>query len=126
MLSLVEFLYAAPVWLMATIVAGFAVGMTIVALLLVNRLWARDFRRAHNDITGFLIAVVGLVYAILVSTLAVTVLEQRDEAEAIVVREADIVANLHRALGTLAEGTCSELHASLATYVTHVIDREWP
>lgn len=125
-MGVVDFLYTAPTWLMATVVCGFVIASTIAALLVVNRFWARDFRRAHNDIAGFLIAVVGVIYAVLVSSLAITVLERKDQAEAVVVLEADTVADLDRAFMRLAASVRADLHAGLATYLADVIDREWP
>lgn len=126
MMDFVNFLYGAPIWQMACIISFISVGGTVLVLLMVDRVWKKDRRRSHNDIAGFFIAVVGVIYAILISSLAITVMTRKDRAETLVFEEADKVARLAREVMTLPEPNRAAMRAHLATDVQVVIEEEWP
>ena len=50
----------------------------------------------HNDVAGFIYAVIGVVYAVLLGFAAVTVWERYDRAQASVEQEANDLADLYR------------------------------
>ena len=125
-MSFVDFLYSAPIWQMGCAIGAIAVGSTIMAMVFVDRTWKKEHRQLHNDIAGFLIAVVGIVYAILISSLAITVLARKDRAENLVFEEAERVAALVREVGTLPEARRPEIHQRISDYLDAVIDKEWP
>ncbi|MDP4022528.1 DUF4239 domain-containing protein [Methylobacterium sp. NEAU 140] len=125
-MGFVDFLYAAPVWQMGCIVSAIAIGGTTFSMFLIDRLWPKERRRLHNDIAGFLIAVVGIVYAILISSLAITVLARKDRAENLVYEEADRLAALEREVVVLPQDVRPAIRAEIGAYLDAVIDREWP
>ncbi|WP_019906524.1 DUF4239 domain-containing protein [Methylobacterium sp. 77] len=125
-MDFVNFLYNAPIWQMACIIGLISVGGTVIALLIVDRIWKKDRRRSHNDIAGFFIAVVGVIYAILISSLAITVMARKDRAENLVFEEVEKVAGLAREVMTLPEANRGAIRAHLSGYLEAVVDHEWP
>ena len=126
MTGFLAWLYGAPVWQMGLVVTTTMVGGTLLALFVVDRFWSKELRSRHNDIVGFLIAVVGIVYAIMVSSLAIPAMTRQDHASAIVLREADTVADLAREETALPPAVRKEFHAHLIAYVDAVVGKEWP
>ena len=53
-------------------------------------------RRAHNDLAGFSIAIISVVYAVLLAFIAVATWESFSSAETIVQAEAGYIGNLYR------------------------------
>lgn len=126
MTNLIDMLYSARVWQISAILCTLVVGATIAVQFLVDRLWNRELRRSHNDIAGFLIAVVGVIFAVLISSLAITVLTRQDRAEALVTQEADTLASIDRLGAKLAGSHPEPVHHEVLAYLDAVIDGEWP
>src|SRR5918993_2128912 len=66
----------------------------LVGLELVQRLVPSEKRQEHNDVAGFLYAVVGIVYAVLLALLVIAVWEQYQSANETVESEASAVAEI--------------------------------
>ena len=114
-----------PTWLMALIIAGAFVGTTVAAVSLINRLWPIHARHEHNDIAGFLIAVVGVLYAVLLASIAILALETLNHAERAVQQEAGLLGDLYRGAAFLPADSRS-LRTDLRDYADAVIGEEWP
>lgn len=125
-MGFIDFLYGTSVLNLGLVVTAIMVGGTFVALLLVNRFWNRELRRDHNDIAGFLIAVVGVVFAILVSSLAIIVLERKDHAEALVVQEAQALQSIQRETDLLAPEIRKVMRSHVLDYLGAILDGDWP
>ena len=125
-MAFVDFLYGTTVWKLGVVVTAIVVGGAIVTLVVVNRVWSQELRRDHNDIAGFLIAVVGVVFAILVSSLAVTVLMRQDRAQTLVVQEAQALESIVRETDLLAPDQRKIVRAHVKVYLDAAIDGDWP
>src|SRR5262245_54315472 len=81
-------------WFLLFVVAlpAFAVG----GALLVRRIVGAEVLEYHNDVAGFIYAVVGVVYAVLLGFSAIIVWEQFRRAQEGVEHEADALADLYR------------------------------
>jgi hypothetical protein len=123
---LTDWIYAAPIWLMGGVVIGIAVALSATGLLLVDRLFSSERRREHNDVAGFLIAVVGIFYAVLLASIAVMAWEDYSDARATIGREADLIADLHRIAGSLPAATGRPMQDALVEYAQVVVEEEWP
>src|SRR3712207_7651418 len=66
----------------------------VAGLELVQRLVPAEKRQQHNDVAGFLYAVVGIVYAVLLALLVIAVWEQYQRALETVEGEANSVADI--------------------------------
>ena len=71
----------------ATIVA-------VVGLVLVQRLVSTERRKQHNDVAGFIYAVLGVAYAVLLGLMLIAVWEQWNAAEEVVSDEANELAGI--------------------------------
>src|SRR3712207_5647115 len=66
----------------------------VAGLEVVQRLVPAEKRQEHNDVAGFLYAVVGVVYAVLLALLVIAVWEQYEGARETVESEANSVAEI--------------------------------
>ena len=124
-MGFIDFLYGTSVLNLGLVLTAIVVGGTFASLILINRFWSRELRRDHNDIAGFLIAVVGVVFAIMVSSLAIIVLERKDHAEALVIQEAQALQSIQRETDLLAPESRKVMRAHLLGYLDAIIDGDW-
>jgi len=114
-----------------TVVFGVLVviGVCLVAvagLELVQRLVPSEKRQQHNDVAGFLYAVIGVVYAVLLALLVIAVWEQYQRARETVESEANAVAEIAWLAHRLPEPEHHELQEDARSYAQEVVDEEWP
>jgi hypothetical protein len=119
-------LVAVPTWLMAVIVCTVAVVLTTVAQAAMHALWHMDSRHRLNEVAGFLIAVVGVVYAVLLASIAVLALERHQRADLAVDTEAGQLSDMFDTADGLETATTERLHALLSDYGDTVVSVEWP
>ena len=75
---------------------------------------------------GFLIAVVGVIYAVLLASIAILVLERHQRAEMAVETEAGQLSDLFVTVNGLPTAVGKKLHGLMRDYATTVLDEEWP
>lgn len=121
-----QFLDSLPVWLMALTICGGSVIVTTAVQLALHRRWTVEARRPLNEVAGFIIAVVGVVYAVLLASIAILAIERYDRAEQITQTEAGLVSDLFRDASGLPEPLRGEVRTTLMDYLATVIDVEWP
>jgi hypothetical protein len=107
----------------ALIVGGFVVS-TLAAGYLVARFTPGDVRLAHNDRAGFILAVIGVVYAVLLAFVAIGTWERFNQAQARSYEESEALATVYRDAESFPDA--APLRAMLRAYVRSVIDDEWP
>src|SRR5918995_3760044 len=114
-----------------TVVFGVLVVMgvclaALAGLEVVQRLVPAEKRQEHNEVAGFLYAVVGIVYAVLLALLVIAVWEQYQKARETVESEANGVAEIAWLAHRLPEPEHHELQEDARTYAHEVVDEEWP
>src|SRR5829696_2249052 len=114
-----------------TVVLGILVviGACLVAvagLELVQRLVPSEKRQEHNDVAGFVYAVIGVVYAVLLALLVIAVWEQFQKARETVESEANGVAEVAWLAHRLPEPERHQLQEDARSYAQEVVDNEWP
>jgi hypothetical protein len=123
---IVDWIYTHPTWLWGNIlVLGFT-GLACLGLFAFHRLVHLDVRRAHNDLAGFSVAIISVVYAVLLAFIAVATWEAFAEAQKIVEEEAGYIGNLYRDTKGFPDATGEQIRAVLKEYVDDVVDKEWP
>lgn len=116
---------------MRTFVLGFVVvGLSILVahlgLRLVRRLVPLAVLETHHEVAGFIIGVLGAIYAVLLAFVVVIMWDQYGEARANIEQEANQLNSLsHLAQGYPGE-TRSRLLDMLRAYAQSAIDDEWP
>jgi hypothetical protein len=123
---LTDWIYTTPIWFSSIVILVIALGIALGVLLLVHQVIDLELRRRHNDLIGFVIAVVGVVYAVLLAFIAVVTWESYTRADEIAADEANYVGNLYRDSVGLPNEVARPLRADLRRYVEDVIGKEWP
>ncbi len=111
-------------WAGVVIVGGFLLSTLFVGYL-VATFTSLEIRAAHNDRAGFILAVIGVIYAVLLAFIAFGVWERFQQAEERTYDEAGSLATVYRDAGSFP-GARDELRSTLRAYVRSVIDHEWP
>src|ERR687894_1545088 len=116
-----------PITILFGVLVVFGACLAAVAgLELVQRLVPSEKRQEHNDVAGFLYAVVGVVYAVLLALLVIAVWEQYQRARETVESEANAVADIAWIAHRLPEPERHELQEDARSYAQEVVDNEWP
>ena len=93
---------------------------------MVQLLVPSEKRQQHNEVAGFLYAVVGVVYAVLLALLVVAVWQQYQKANETEESEANAVAEIAWLAHRLPEPEHHELQEDARSYAQEVVDEEWP
>jgi hypothetical protein len=108
------------------LVVGGACLAAIVGLTLVQRLVPVEVRQRHNDVAGFIYAVVGIVYAVLLALVVIAVWEEHEAAKATVHSEANEVADIFWLARRFPEPEGLQIQELARSYARVVVDEEWP
>src|SRR5262249_19089020 len=112
------------VWLGVGIVA-FGVGTALVGLALVRRSIEVGRLRPQHDVAGFIIAVVGVIYAVLLAFMVVVQWEAYASARSNAASEATSLGNLYRDAASFGAPGRPLANAVFA-YSSAVVEREYP
>jgi hypothetical protein len=133
-----DLLLRLPEWLALVIVVGSIVAVSLLAFRMVHRRWPVAQRSKHNDVAGFIFAVVGIMYGVLLGFVVVIQWEQYRDATAATAREAAVALTMQHGLDTAivterdpalaAEDAAARRQAQLAlhAYAASVVDVEFP
>ena len=113
-------------WLWGILLVGAMVLLAVAGTLLARRWVGVEVLKLNNEVAGFIYAVIGVVYAVLLGFTAIIVWEQYDKAQAVVDQEANELADLYRNAQTFPDGVRRELETRLRTYARLVVEKEWP
>jgi Protein of unknown function (DUF4239) len=113
-----------PGLLLAGIVAA-CVGLGLGGLVIVRRNVELRQLEAHQDVAGFILAVVGVVYAVLLAFVVIIVWEQFDATRAEADREATLVLALYRDAVAL-DDLSPDVRRPIRRYAELVVEEEWP
>ena len=100
--------------------------LAIVAARVVRKRVDPEILARHNDVAGFIYAVIGVVYAVLLGFTAIIVWEQFRNAQEGVEREASVLADLYRDAQVFAPDIRDQVAAQLRSYARLVVEKEWP
>lgn len=100
------------------------VALAVLGLALVRRRVKLSRIQANHDVAGFLIAIVGVIYAVLLGFVVVIVWEQFGTTETVVGGEAAAVGNLYRDAVALGHPG-GALRAAVRRYADDVVNVEW-
>jgi hypothetical protein len=120
-----DWIYNHPPWLAGGIIIAVAVAVAWAGLVAFDRLVPLSTRSRHNDVAGFIIAIVGVIYAVLLAFIAVATWESFAAANNVVAIEANHVGNLFRDTVALPEKPRDEIRGELRAYLDLVINQEW-
>lgn len=120
----VPFFAGLPVFIGGPLFVGLFVAIAVVAGLVVHKFVPAQLLQEHNDIAGFMFAVVGVVYAVLLAFLAIAVWERFETADLRTYDEANQLSVVYRTADVFPQSR--HIRANLKRYVDLVIHDEWP
>ncbi|MGE3270158.1 MAG: hypothetical protein AB7P40_15510 [Chloroflexota bacterium] len=108
---------------------GFIVVSSAVAVFgayHVRRRVPLEVQMEQNDVAGFFLAVLGLVYGVLLAFAVIAVWEDLDQARSTAELEADAVGDVYRLAEGLPDDTRKVIQEQATSYASLVISDEWP
>lgn len=97
----------------------------IAGFLLVSKFIQHSKLEVHNEVAGFIYAVVGVIYAVLLGFVVITVWVQYTEAEKNVSTEASHVVDIYRNANAFPDSIKKEIQVAAVQYIHDMIDFEW-
>lgn len=125
-LDLPHLVYDPPITIVALLVVGGSLLSSSLLLFVFHRFLPVGLRSAHNDVAGFTIAIIGVIYAVLLAFIAVSAWESHGKAEEVVQTEANAVGNLYVDSLGLPPEVRFPIWRYLRDYIRTVIHVEWP
>src|SRR3712207_3922473 len=95
-------------------------------LTVVQRLVPATIRKEHNEVAGFIYAVLGVIYAVLLALVVIAVWEEYGRARVTVEGEANALAEIFWLAHRLPEPQGLQLQELARSYAEQVVDEEWP
>lgn len=103
-----------------------AVLLALLGLALVRRTVPLDRLARHTDVAGYVYAVIGVIYAVILAQVVIAAWQEYQDARAVADDEANAVLNLARLAQVWPEEDRERVEDALSTYAQHVVDVEWP
>jgi protein-S-isoprenylcysteine O-methyltransferase Ste14 len=100
--------------------------VAVVGLVLVQRLVPPDLREEHNNVAGFIYAVLGVAYAVLLAFMLIAVWQDYKMAQTNVESEAHELAGVYFLASQLPEPERTHVQDLTRTYARVVVEQEWP
>lgn len=119
-------LYAIPPAVLLVLAVAVAAGVACAGQTLLHRRFGEEDFVTHNEVAGFIIAVVGALYAVVLGFMTVVVWQEYGATNDRVALENAAVTDVwHSAVGFPAPAR-SRLRSDMLQYAQTMIDREWP
>ena len=100
--------------------------VAVAGLVLVQRLVPPERREGQNDVAGFIYAVLGVAYAVLLAFVAIVVWQDYQTAQTDVESEAHELAGVYFLASQLPEPQRTRIQDLARTYARVVVEQEWP
>jgi hypothetical protein len=100
--------------------------VSLLGLALVRRNVPANRLAQHTEVAGYVYAVIGVIYAVILAFVVIAAWEEYRDAEAAVATEASSVLNLARMATGWPESDRANVESALAAYARQVVEVEWP
>jgi hypothetical protein len=100
--------------------------VAVAGLVLVQRLVPPERREGQNDVAGFIYAVLGVAYAVLLAFVVIAVWQDYETAKTNVESEAHELAGVYFLASQLPEPERTRIRDLVRTYARVVVEEEWP
>jgi hypothetical protein len=108
------------------LIVAVAVVVAVGGLVLVQRLVPTERRKQHNDVAGFIYAVLGVAYAVLLGLMLIAVWEKWNAADTLTTDEANELAGIFYWAHALPQPEGRHVQELVRSYDRVVIEEEWP
>ena len=99
---------------------------SLIFVLVLNRTWPAAKRRAHNELIGWQLSVLGTTYAVMMGFMLYTVWTNMGAAEVTTEAEANGVVNVYRLAEGLPEPQRTQMKETARRYADVVLQHDWP
>jgi hypothetical protein len=108
------------------LIVAVATVVAVGGLVLVQRLYSTERRKQHNDVAGFIYAVLGVSYAVLLGLMLIAVWEQWNAAQDVASDEANELAGIFWFAHALPQPQGRHIQELARSYAEVVVEEEWP
>ncbi len=123
---MVDFFYSHPTWLVGLIVIGVWTGVSLLGLVIFNKLVDVHMREKDTETVGLTYAIVAVVYAVLIGFIVVNVFESSSKGDEIATNEANLLSALKFDSLGLNDQTSALIRSGVNKYADMVVKTEWP
>ncbi len=102
-----------------------SVALALFGVVHVRRRVSLEVQMEQNEVAGFFIAVLGVVYGVLLAFAVILVWEQFESARTIAETEANEVGDVYHLANGLPEPVRGQLQGAAVAYARVVMDEEW-
>ena len=121
---MIEWLEGLPTAAAGIVIVGGFLLATLGVGAIVGKAMPREMRMEHNDLAGFILAVIGVIYAVLLAFVTIGVWERFQQAESRSYEEAGALAVIYRDADSFPQQQA--LRGAIRTYTETVVADEWP
>lgn len=114
-----------PTWIVAVLFILVLPVAVVGVQIGIRRRWPALAEGRHNEVAGFLIAVVGVIYAVLLAFVVIVSWEKFNDAESITGQEASVLRSMYRDAAQLPPPASTGLRALVVEYADDVAHGEW-
>ena len=108
------------------LIVAVATVVAVGGLVLVQRLVSTERRKQHNDVAGFIYAVLGVSYAVLLGLMLIAVWEHWNAAQDVASDEANELAGIFWFAHALPQPEGRHIQELARSYAEVVVEQEWP
>lgn len=108
------------------VIALLIVLVSLGGLAIVRRLVPPERLAGHTDVAGYIYAVIGVLYAVILAQVVIAAWGEYQDARTAAANEANAVLNLQRLSREWPETDHQAVRAGLMEYAQHVVTVEWP
>ncbi len=107
------------------LIVGCTTVLSIAGLLFVRKKFSREQFESCHEVGGFLLSVVGTLYAILVGLIVVNSQGKVDAASQMAVAEANMLSNIYHLSNTFKEPARTNMHKHIYEYAVAAVNQDW-
>jgi hypothetical protein len=107
-------------------ILGLSILISLVGLYVVRRAVGVEKLQSHHEVAGFIIGIVGTIYAVLLAFLVVVQWNKYTDASNMVTTEANLLGDISRMAEGLPSDQRQQILTELRDYAQLVADDEWP
>ncbi|MBX9952068.1 MAG: DUF4239 domain-containing protein [Candidatus Obscuribacterales bacterium] len=107
------------------LIVGLTTALSVAGLFLVRKKFTRQQFESCHEVGGFLLSVVGTLYAILVGLIVVNSQGKVDAASQMAVSEANMLSNIYHLSSTFKEPAKSRIHKHIYDYANAAVSQDW-
>lgn len=101
------------------------IAFSIFGTLLFRKKFGHEHLSRHNEVAGFIYAVIGVIYAVLIAFVVIVVWENLQEAHEIVENEANSISAIQELSKGFDVDFRNQLLESVNIYLTKTIEEDW-